>query len=248
MGLYRRSNRARFLMLAAPLCLMALTHAAAQSCNAYLFPQSVSDVSVASVRADRLPVLRDDAGCPVAGSRCEGKAYLVSGNQVLVTAGQGGYQCAAYLNGKRQTTGWVARSALTPVPPPAPEGDWADTWKRVQGDAVLTIRRRAGQYMASGVATYAVQPDNVRTGTAEGTLRMSTSATGAVASFTQNAGDPTASCKVTLKQLGPWLLVNDGASDDANSGCGGMGVTFNGIYQRTLHAAGSKAKPDGMVK
>src|SRR3954465_14615492 len=91
MSRYKQSNRMRSLTLASPLCLVALAHAGAQSCNAYLFPQSVADVSVATVRVDRLPMLRDDDGCPAAGSRCEGKAYLVSGNQVLVTAGQGGY-------------------------------------------------------------------------------------------------------------------------------------------------------------
>jgi len=221
-------------LLAASLCLLAVGHAVAESCNAYLFPQSVTDLSVATVRVDHLPILRDDDRCPAAGTKCEGKAYLVRGNQVLVTGTQGRYRCAAYWSGKRQTTGWVASDALTPAPMPALEGDWADTWKRVQGDAVLTIRRRAGQYAASGIATYAVQPDNVRTGAADGTLRVITSATGAIASFTQNADDPTARCTVTMRQVGPWLLVNDGASDDANSGCGGMGVTFNGIYQRRL--------------
>jgi hypothetical protein len=107
----------------------------------------------------------------------------------------------------------------------------------------MTIRKRARQYLASGLATYALRPDNLRTGTADGTLHVTPSAFGVVARFTQNAGDPTSECKVTLKQLGPWLLINDGATDEANSGCGGMGVTFNGIYRRSLHRTEAKPNP-----
>lgn len=221
------------------LCLLSAERATAEGCNAYLFPQAVAGVSLAAVRSDRLPILRDDDGCPAAGSKCVGRAYLVKGNQVFVSNTQDGYRCVAYFNGNRQTTGWVRSDGLTSVsPPPAPEGDWADVWKRIQGHAVVTIRKLPGQYIASGIATYSVGRDNVRTGTADGTLHVTTSATGAMASFTQNAGDPTSACTVVLKQLGPWLLVTDGATDDANSGCGGMGVTFNGIYQRTLHGNG----------
>lgn len=107
----------------------------------------------------------------------------------------------------------------------------------------MTIRTRNRQYLASGLATYAVGPENVRTGTADGALQVRSSASGAVASFTQNAGDPTSSCTVTMKRLGPLLLINDGATDDANSGCGGMGVTFNGIYQRTPTQSTARPKP-----
>jgi len=46
-----------------------------------------------------------------------------------------------------------------------------------------------------------------------------------------------------MKQVGLWLLINDGATDDANSGCGGMGVTFNGIYQRVQTRAATRATP-----
>ena len=213
---------------------------AADSCNAYLFPQSVSEVALARVRVNRLPVLQDLDGCAGAGNRCESKAYLVNGNEVLIAAIQGEYRCIAYFNGKRQTTGWVANEGLAPMPARSSQVDWAGSWKRVQGDAVMTIRMRSREYVASGLATYAVGPDNVRTGSADGSLQITSAA---VASLTQNGDDPTSTCKVTMKQVGLWLLINDGATDDANSGCGGMGVTFNGIYQRVQTRAATRATP-----
>lgn len=33
-------------------------------------------------------------------------------------------------------------------------------------------------------------------------------------------------CRVRLQRIGPWLLAVD------NSGCGGAGVTFTGLYRR----------------
>jgi hypothetical protein len=239
----KKLKRASGVTLGLLLCSMMAVDAAAASCNAYLFPQSVSDVALATVQADRLSILSDEDGCPTDGKKCEGKAYLVRDNQVLVSATQGSYRCIAFFNGQRQTTGWVSTDGLTLVPTKASEGVWADTWKRVQGDALMTIRKRADHYVASGITTYAVQPGNVRIGTANGTLRVTSTPAGAIASFTQNSGDPTSECKVTLKQLGPWLLINDGATDDANSGCGGMGVTFNGLYRRAQHAHGKGPKP-----
>ena len=33
-------------------------------------------------------------------------------------------------------------------------------------------------------------------------------------------------CRVRMQRFGPWLMVED------NSGCGGAGVTFTGLYHR----------------
>jgi len=201
----------------------------AQNCNAYLFPQSVAEVSMATVHEDRVNFLRDGEGCPAAGSSCEGKAYLVAGDQVLIAESNSGYRCATFFEGKRSTTGWIASSALAPLPLPIPTGDWRGRWKRIRGDAALTIQRRDVQYFASAFTTYAVTPDNIRTGVARGRLHLDPSSA-SVAHFGEGGNDP-GSCKVTLRRIGAWLLVNDGASEDANSGCGGMGVTFNGVYR-----------------
>jgi hypothetical protein len=222
----------RGIALAMWLWLLSAGPAVAQGCSAYLFPQSVADVTVAVVHASHLPMLRDDEGCPAAGSKCEGKAYLIDGDHVLVSSTHGDYRCAAFATTRSQSTGWISIAALSPMPLPKSEGDWSGAWKRVQGHASLTIRKRNTVYIASGIATYAVGPDNVRTGAASGRLKILSSWSGVVAQFGDGGSDPISSCTVEIRQLGPRLLVNDGATDDANSGCGGMGVTFNRIYIR----------------
>lgn len=86
------------------------------------------------------------------------------------------------------------------------------------------------RYLASALTNYAVGPDNIRTGEAQGLLHLDPSSV-AVASLGDSKSDPT-SCMVQLRRLGPWLLVNAGTSENANSGCGCISVTFNGVYQR----------------
>jgi hypothetical protein len=54
-----------------------------------------------------------------------------------------------------------------------------------------------------------------------------------IASFGERGSDRTLVCRVQLRQYGPWLLADDGVSDNSNSACGGMGVTLNGIYRRS---------------
>jgi hypothetical protein len=75
--------------------------------------------------------------------------------------------------------------------------------------------------------------DNVRTGVAEGKLIFATTSSGVrLATFGDAGADRTQVCRVQLRQFGPWLLVDDGVTDNSNSACGGLGVTLNGIYRR----------------
>ena len=39
--------------------------------------------------------------------------------------------------------------------------------------------------------------------------------------------DDGSGCHVQMQRIGPWLLVGD------NGGCGGVGVSFQGLYRRT---------------
>jgi hypothetical protein len=212
----------------------------AQSCSNYLFPKEVATVDSARIDLDRVAIVNSDS-CPDFSPSCQSKSYLVRNDVVFRSSlTQGTHTCVAFFNGKRQTTGWVETKSLVPSPTPVNQGSWAGHWKRITGDSVLIIRRsKDGGYQAEAVATYAVARDNVRTGAAEGKLVMRPSEGGGlIASFSDPGQDRTAVCHVDLRQFGPWLLVDDGATDDSNSACGGMGVTLNGIYRKTEKAEG----------
>ena len=78
---------------------------------------------------------------------------------------------------------------------------------------------RGDELLVSGTALWIGLNDNVHIGElAEATA--------------QRDGDglklaPYDGCAVTLRRAGPWLIVDD------NMGCGGLNVTFRGVYRRT---------------
>jgi hypothetical protein len=144
----------------------------------------------------------------------------------------GQYNCVAFFHAEKQTTGWVESRSVTSSPEPPVSGDWNGTWKRLQGNATFTIRKQGAVYAAEALAVYAISKDNVRTGVAEGKLIFTSTPSGVrLATFGDPGADRTQVCRVQLRKFGPWLLVDDGVTEDANSACGGMGVTLNGIYR-----------------
>lgn len=224
----------RSLLEVATFILTTCATARAQSCSSYLFPMDVASVTSAQVNTQRAPVL-DDNVCTTLSPSCESKAYLLQNDAVLrIALTRDGYSCIAFFNGKRQTTGWVKNESLAPSNPPVTQGDLAGHWTRLMGDSDITIRHnKDGSYDAEALATYAVSADNVRTGTADGTLTIAPERAGIrIASFGEVGDDRTTVCRVQLRQFGAWLLADDGVTEDSNSACGGMGVTLSGIYQR----------------
>lgn len=223
----------------APLLLLvtSCTYANAQACRSELFPTDVTSVSSAQVNVQKTSVLDGDA-CTTLSESCKSKAYLLQNDTVLRTPlTRDGYSCIAFFNGKRQTTGWVKSESLTPSTVPATQGDWSGHWKRLIGGSDITIRRsKDGSYSADALATYAVTSDNVRTGTAQGKLTISEASGMRIASFGDAGVDRTTVCRVQIREYGAWLLADDGATEDSNSACGGMGVTLSGIYQRQTNA------------
>jgi hypothetical protein len=165
------------------------------------------------------------ATCPAATEGCRKESYLVAGDLVLVGKTKGEFTCVDYQSplAKKQSwiTGWLPSAVLTPVAPmPSPEtSDWIGTWRhpgghieikdgdggklRVEGG--MTVPTPAGDFQ-NGDFKAQVAPQNTLAFTDEGSY-----------------GD---GCHVRMQRIGPWLLVED------NSGCGGAGVTFTGLYRR----------------
>lgn len=212
--------------------VLLATSVHAQSCSTSLFPQDIHAVAAAIITADRTPILKDS---PDGSDPIPTRAYLVKGNAVLATHTRGNYRCIAYFNGKKQTTGWIAQSALAPLAPPPSTNTWAGKWIRQSsdsGEAAITIRQKSGTLQAEAIATLALTEENVRTGAAGGPLQLLHDMT---ASFGDEGADRTMVCRVNVRLFGDTLLADDGAVDDSNSACAGMGVTFNGIYRRAGH-------------
>lgn len=172
--------------------------------------------------------------CLVQSSTCGSKAYVVPGDDVLVTGDAvSGHVCAAF--GTPQgalTTGWLPEAALAPTAA-IPE-DWAGDWHRTEAD--LAIHPAAGGTLrVQGDATWgAFDPERVKRGgvnigdidgTAaprDGTLAFTV---GTSRTLPYGKGDET-DCRITLTRRGPYLVAKD------NMNCGGHNVTFSGLYRR----------------
>jgi hypothetical protein len=217
-------SRLGFLLLAAAGLAPSPARAGTSSCEPSLFPQNLSILGFAAVTVDRLAVLREPYTCGRMKGLCPSKAYLVRGDRVIAAQGTDGLRCIAFDGPRAQTTGWVRADALTPVTVPV-SGSWTGTWVRRTGNATLKITMRSGKFhIAAEASARAGGPDNIRTGGAEGLLAIA----GDRAKVTDAQTGET--CVLELRKLGSLILANDGASDDANSLCGGMGVTMNGLY------------------
>ncbi|WP_407529198.1 hypothetical protein [Methylobacterium oryzisoli] len=180
--------------------------------------------------------------CPDASLECRARAYLVSGDRVLIGARRGSYLCATYLApGDRKRTdtgrsGWLPAAAVTVAPAAAvaPEG-WLGTWTRVEATIRVKPGARPGTLAVTGDATWgSLDPDRVRRGAVNlGSLEGTVTPSGDALSFAMGEkgtlpvgqGDA-ADCKVWMRRLGPWLVVDD------NNACGGMNVSFRGLYSR----------------
>lgn len=173
--------------------------------------------------------------CPSAAAQCQARAYLLAGDVVLTLPQiHRGHVCASFAgkNG-RETTGWLPADALVALPMvKADDMDWLGSWRRTEA-SISILRAKDGGLSVTGEATWGagdarrVASGGVNTGEFSGPGRRSGDvvliADKSVASFEAAKGE----CAVRLRRLGPYLLVED------NQSCGGMNVTFSGLYVRS---------------
>jgi hypothetical protein len=170
----------------------------------------------------------DREGCPAADG-CRRKAYLVDGDEVIVDRIAGGWACAWY-DGKHGTTMGYLREDALELEPAAVEvapDEYPGHWLQVDGGEspdFIDIVLSDGKLIASGEALwFGAKVDgerNVHTGSIDDeTLSLDEG----TASF---AAEDEYDCAATFRLVGKYLLVDD------NGYCGGMNVTFDGIYRR----------------
>jgi hypothetical protein len=160
--------------------------------------------------------LADD--CPRPGAKCRDKAYLVPGDEVIVSRTRGGWACGWFQPRRGpETVGWIeaARLDLREAEARPPLARWVGEWEFYRNS--LSIRRATdGRLSVEGQAHWQGLGDNVHVGEVGGQVAPSGS--------TLALEDDT--CRVTLRLVVPYLIVND------NGQCGGVNVTFDGVYRK----------------
>ena len=175
---------------------------------------------------------REVSTCPATGAACRKKSYLVTGDLVLAGRTQGDFTCVSYhaAAGTKPawTTGWLPRTALSPVAPmasPQP-ADWLGTWSQPEGSIAITDDGIGGRLHIVGDMAVATLR-NVRTGAFDAQVKPGADSI----AFLEDGWLPfetncDSGCRVRMRRIGPFLLVQD------NGNCGGAGVSFTGLYRR----------------
>ncbi len=169
--------------------------------------------------------------CPASTEACRKTSYLVKDDIVLLGRTKGDFTCVSYQSpaAKKQNwaTGWLPSSALTPVAPMrSPKtSDWIGIWSHPGGE--IEIKAATGGKLRIKGEMVVPGAQDVHTGEIEAQVRP----TDDTIAFVDDGSVPfeetdQGECRVRMQRIGPSLLVED------NSGCGGAGVTFTGLYRR----------------
>ena len=223
------------LYTAALLLLLGLCPAAAAAraqgvsdnpanwCRNGAFASDASQFRLARVngrKGERVNFYGDEEGCPGTAARCRRKAYVVPGDEVLVSRSFGGWLCAWYQPARgSETVGWIPAHGLSVSEPDArpPLAAWLGAWGFYDNSLRLSRERKTGRLRVEGDATWiGAGPGNVHVGEVSGAAAPA----GNVLTVENEE------CRVTLRLVGTYLVASD------NKQCGGANVTFDGVYRR----------------
>ncbi len=212
------------------LVLAAVTAARAQTpddtCRNGSFPGNEPTVGRAQVTgAGRVAMLSDDSGCPAETSKCRGTTVLVPGAIVLSGHRHGDYVCA--FDPAHDDAGYLAAARLKTLPVDAlpPLKAWVGLWR--YGDDTIRLTAKGAMLSVDGEAYWPSAHPSARQfpgGPNVGDLSGTATPKGNAVIFA-DASDPQA-CSATLRLVGDVIVVAD------NGACGGMNVSFSGVYRR----------------
>ena len=188
-------------------------------CRNGAFALSQDNIRLARVGKRATLVLLDSGqkkGCPQAGVKCSlGGDAAKAGSEILFNGELPGFVCA-YLPAQDGDGGWVAKSDIVVTQPQPttrpPTSAWVGQWK-YGTDTGIDIVLKGGKLDISGNDTSA--DGN------EGDFVTKASPKDNRIHVTDNAP-----CEVWMTLVGNYLVARD------NQQCGGMNVSFTGVYTR----------------
>ena len=197
-------------------------------CRDGFFTRDTDDFKIGRVTGvtnERAYFYKDDPeDCPE-GKNCTAKSYLVTGDEVVAGRSFGTKVCVWFPPRKGYpTVGWLDSSRLKLTEPiEKPElSAWHGEWVFAKNGITFTDNKLAGFLNVTGDATWEGIGANVHVGEIDervepigNVIKLGNNDTGEYA------------CKVTMRLIGKYLVVAD------NLHCGGVNVTFSGIYTKS---------------
>jgi hypothetical protein len=192
-------------------------------CRDGFFTRDSQEFKIGKVLTARAAFHSDEKDeCPE-GAACRRKAYLVRGNEVLVNRVRGSFACAWYSPAKGSpTVGWLKISDLEISSPSKANGtrDWLGEWVDGENGIEFTDNKLAGFLNVTGNASWKGLGDNVHVGEIDGRYAPENGV------IKYSDGEDEYDCKMTMRLVGRYLVVSD------NLKCGGVNVTFSGVYTK----------------
>ncbi len=222
------------------LALAANTPARAQStdghCDGAAFADALGIARVlrTTAKVNFVRGVHSNKNCPNATETCRDRPFLMAGDTVLTSGNHGGFVCATFVNTRAiETIGWLPAAALETMPvAPLPLGLWHGTWRRIEAE--IRIKPAAGGALAiDGTAAWGSHdPARVARGSVRvGEISATTKPEGDAVFFSDEPAPtfekvPENVCAVRMRRIASYLVVED------NRSCGGINVSFSGIYVR----------------
>ncbi|HEY8562911.1 MAG TPA: hypothetical protein VIL74_21210 [Pyrinomonadaceae bacterium] len=196
-------------------------------CRNGFFPRESRDFKLARVAGkpnERIYFYGDEReDCP-GGKNCRLKSYLIPGDEVIVSRVFGEYACGWFQPAKKggETVGWLKTDNLEWLETNRKTAaDWLGEWLFYDNAIVIKQSKTPGLLDVSGDATWKGLGDNVHVGEIDESARPA----GDRLNLGENETEEYA-CKVSMQFVGNYLVVGD------NLRCGGVNVTFSGVYRK----------------
>jgi len=164
----------------------------------------------------------DRKECP-SGANCRQKAFVVGKDLVLTNRSANGFTCTWFTSRTGvPTVGWVKTSDLTFSEFFLDSGTqgWLGEWTYGDNGIEFTQNKLPGNLNVTGNATWKGLNGNVHVGEIDGRYEPKDNL------INYSDGDDEFDCKMTMRRFGSYLIVAD------NLKCGGVNVTFSGVYTR----------------
>jgi hypothetical protein len=220
-----RSLLSNFLLLLLAMPVFAqLDGNPANWCRQGFFPQESETYRIAHVTGtakQKAYFYNDDRDdCP-GGKGCASKSYVIAGDELIVSRNYGNWACSWYAPVKgAPTVGWIATDRLEFAAADGPAASWTGRWKYYD-DSIDITRGARGALIVKGKAFWHGLGDNIHFGD----LDHKATPAGNVLKLGEDEREEYA-CKATLRRVGRYLIASD------NMNCGGVNVTFTGVYRK----------------
>lgn len=186
----------------------------------------------------------EDAGCPFQRD-CRRKGFVVGGDSVMVVASDERFACALYVGGPPKyvmTAGWIETALLSERSLRDYDAeDFLGRWGYGEFHEIEITDATDGMVHISGSAVFGAEdPERLARGAVnvgylnsfvpEGDeeIAFTVDGDGMVQDYYSYGVQGDRLCRVRMRRDGPYLVVND------NYECGGMNVTFTGLYRRGI--------------